>query len=148
MGDGGQAVDGVYRARFTVPEAVIDENGHVNNVAYVQWMQDVAVRHWERVGGMAVNAALGASWVARAHRIEYLAPAYAGDPVEALTWVADIGRVRSTRKYAFRRASDGVLLARGETEWVFVNASTGSPRAIPKEIPGILPVAADPLQTR
>ncbi len=138
----------VYRARFTVPEAVIDANGHANNVAYVQWMQDLAVGHWRSVGGMAVNAALGASWVARAHRIEYLAPAHAGDPVEALTWVADIGRARSTRRYAFRRSSDGGLLARGETEWVLVDAATGRPRAIPPAIRGILPVGADPLQNR
>jgi len=33
--------DLIFASSFTVPESVIDENGHVNNVAYVQWMQDV-----------------------------------------------------------------------------------------------------------
>ena len=27
----------------------IDELNHVNNVAYVQWIQDVAVKHWNAV---------------------------------------------------------------------------------------------------
>ena len=30
---------------FTVEATDIDEQGHVNNVAYVRWMQDVAVAH-------------------------------------------------------------------------------------------------------
>lgn len=28
----------VYTRSFTIPSDAIDENGHVNNVAYVQWM--------------------------------------------------------------------------------------------------------------
>ena len=28
----------IFIYSFTIPENVIDENGHVNNVAYVQWM--------------------------------------------------------------------------------------------------------------
>lgn len=27
----------IFAYSFTVPATVIDENGHVNNVAYVQW---------------------------------------------------------------------------------------------------------------
>ena len=40
-----------YRHEFTVPESAVDQNGHVNNVVYVQWMQDVAVLHSDAVGG-------------------------------------------------------------------------------------------------
>ena len=32
----------VYTRSFTIPADAIDENGHVNNVAYVRWMQDIA----------------------------------------------------------------------------------------------------------
>ncbi len=31
----------IYAYEITVPASAIDENGHLNNVAYVQWMQDV-----------------------------------------------------------------------------------------------------------
>ena len=129
------------RRSFTVSEEAIDENGHVNNVRYVQWMQDLAVEHWNAVGGAEVNEAEGCTWVARSHHIEYLRPAYAGDTLEALTWVSGIARVRSTRRYAFRRLEDGQLLARGETEWVFLRVGTGRPGAIPESVHNRLPVS-------
>lgn len=135
---------GVYGWSFRVPTEAIDVNGHVNNVRYVQWMQDLAVAHWARVGGESVNEAHGATWVARSHHIEYLRPAFAGDELEALTWVASIGRVRSARRYAFRQQESGQVIARGETDWVFVDVKTGRPRPIPEGIHGILPVSADP----
>jgi acyl-CoA thioester hydrolase len=136
---------GLYRITFSVPAEAIDTNGHVNNVRYVQWMQDLAVRHWNAVGGMSLNHELGCTWVARSHHIEYLAPAFLGEDLEALTWVAVIGRVRSQRKYAFRRLSDGKLIARGETDWVFVHVETGRPATIPKSIHGILPESTNPV---
>jgi acyl-CoA thioester hydrolase len=60
--------------------------------------------------------------------------------VTVLTWVVNFRRVRSLRRYRFLRASDGVLLARGETDWVFVDAASGRPRKIPDEIVGLLPL--------
>ena len=124
----------VYRDEFTVPEDVIDRNGHVNNVAYVQWMQDVAVRHFAAVGGMDAMHGANATWVVRSHRIEYRSPALPGDRIRVRTWVVDFRRVRSLRRYEFVRAADGVLLAKGETEWVLVDAVSGRPCSIPAEI--------------
>ncbi|MCX7016011.1 MAG: acyl-CoA thioesterase [Candidatus Sumerlaeota bacterium] len=121
----------IYRHRFTVSHDVVDGNGHVNNVAYVQWMQDVAILHSDAAGGARATKAAGATWVARSHKIEYLSPAFPGDSIEALTWVVNFRRARSLRRYRFVRTSDGRLLARGETEWVFVDAASGRPRAIP-----------------
>ena len=133
--------DGVYRYGFTVPESDIDGNGHVNNVAYVQWMQDVAIRHFEASGGKPLMEEASATWVARSHHIEYLRPAYVGDLVEARTWIASFSRVRSVRRYAFVRLSDDAVLAKGETEWVFVNATTGRPKAIPEPITSLFHAA-------
>jgi acyl-CoA thioester hydrolase len=127
----------VFRYEFPVPSEAVDGNGHVNNVNYVQWMQDVAVRHYESLGGIPPTQAIGATWVVRSHTVEYLSPAYAGEVIEARTWVSNLRRVRSVRKYRFYRKSDGRLLVRGETDWVFVDASTGAPRAIPPEVIGL-----------
>lgn len=124
----------VFRHRFFVPPEAEDANGHVNNVLYVQWMQDVAIRHSDSVGGDEAIRAVGATWVVRAHQIEYLSPAFAGDLIEASTWVSSIERVRSIRQYRFRRERDARLLARGVTEWVFVSALTGRPVAIPEGV--------------
>ena len=124
----------IFHHRFKVSQDAIDGNGHVNNVVYVQWMQDIAVRHYESLGGVAAAQALGATWVVRSHQIEYLRPAFVGDEIEARTWVANLRKVRSLRRYEFIRKSDGALLVKGETDWVFVNAQTGRPLLIPETI--------------
>ncbi len=123
----------IYVRSFIIPTDVIDENGHVNNVAYVQWMQDIAVEHYTAIGGIEAQGE-GAAWFIREHRIEYFLPAFAGEEIEVRTWVENIRRVRSLRKYEFIRKSDGKTLVKGETDWVFVDAKTGAPRAIPEEV--------------
>jgi acyl-CoA thioester hydrolase len=130
---------GVYRHHFNVPESAVDQNGHVNNVVYVQWMQDVAVLHFESAGGNALMDEAGATWVARSHHIEYLKPVFAGEDVIALTWVEGFRRVKSLRRYQFLRQSDNVLLARGQTDWVFVDIASGRPKRVPDEIIRLLP---------
>lgn len=123
----------IYIKTITIPESVIDENGHVNNVAFVQWMQDIAVEHYSFLGGLEVQKPFG-TWFIREHKVEYLLPAFAGDKIEIRTWVENAHRVQSLRKYEFARESDGRVLVRGETEWVFVDAKTGGLRAIPEEV--------------
>jgi acyl-CoA thioester hydrolase len=124
----------VYRHDLEVSEAAVDGNGHVNNVQYVHWMQDVAVLHSETAGCTRATRACGATWVIRTHRIEYSRPAFAGDRIAVLTWVVNFRKVRSLRKYRFMRVTDKTLLAEGETDWVFVDAHTGRPRVIPETV--------------
>ena len=124
----------VYSKTFLIPSSAIDENGHVNNVAYVQWMQDIAVEHYAVIGGVDPMQLMGTTWVVREHRIEYLRPAFVGEEIEIRTWVENARRVRSLRKYGFFRKSDSKILVRGETDWVFVDSKTGVPRAIPEEV--------------
>ena len=133
----------IYRYELTVPESAVDMNGHVNNVVYVQWMQDVAVLHSEAVIGTRAMHAAGGTWVVHSHKIEYRSPAFAGEEVVALTWVVNFRRVRSIRRHKFFRKSDNKLLARGETEWVFVDAENGRPRMIPDEIIHLFPIVAE-----
>jgi acyl-CoA thioester hydrolase len=127
-------VSSVYSKTFLIPQSAIDGNGHVNNVAYVQWMQDIAVEHYESIGGVNPMQRIGATWVVREHKIEYLLPAFAGEEIEIRTWIEDIRRVRSLRKYEFVRSSDSKTLVRGETDWVFVDIKTGMPLGIPQEV--------------
>jgi len=124
----------VFIHEMTVPKDAIDGNGHVNNVSFVQWMQDVAVRHFEGAGCMDAMHRAGCTWVVRSHKIQYMSPAFAGETLHVRTWIVDFGRARSMRRYKFLRAADGKLLVRGETDWVFVNAKSGRPTAIPEEI--------------
>lgn len=123
----------IYTKTILIPQSAIDENGHVNNVAYVQWMQDIAVEHYTSIGGVEAQGS-DATWVVREHRIEYLLPAFADEEIEIRTWIENIRRVRSLRKYEFARKVDGKILVKGETDWVFMDAKTGSPRAVPEQV--------------
>ncbi|MFN8412405.1 MAG: thioesterase family protein [Anaerolineales bacterium] len=123
----------IYLKTITVSQSMIDENGHVNNVVYVQWMQDIAVEHYSSLGGVEAQGA-DSTWVVREHRIEYLLPAFVGEGIEIKTWVENIRRVRSLRRYEFIRKADGKILVKGETDWVFVNIKTGRPQAIPETV--------------
>ena len=138
-----QTVDPIYRYEFIVPPEALDGNGHVNNVNYVQWMQDAATRHYESIGGVAPMQKLNATWVVRSHKIEYFLPAFAGERIEVRTWIASVRRVRSLRRYEFVRMADGKTLVKGETDWVFVDAKTGGPLAIPEDVAKVFPLLKD-----
>jgi acyl-CoA thioester hydrolase len=131
------AREAIHRHTLVVGRKALDENGHVNNVQYVQWMQDAAVEHSERTGCTRMTREAGALWVARSHTIEYLRPAFQDERITVLTWVSNWRKVRSLRKYRFVRDADGALLARGETDWVYVDATTARPRNIPDEVAGV-----------
>ena len=124
----------IHRHTLVVGRKALDENGHVNNVQYVQWMQDAAVEHSDRTGCTRLTREAGAMWVARSHTIEYLRPAFQDERIMVLTWVSNWRKVRSLRRYRFVRESDGAVLARGETDWVFVDAAGGRPRNIPAAV--------------
>ncbi len=121
----------IFTYQIVVPPGAIDQNGHVNNVVFVQWMQDAAVRHFNAAGGEEPMREAGGAWVVRSHKIEYFSPAHAGDQIEIRTWIASFERVRSVRRYEFERLSDAKILVRGETDWVFVDAQRGRPMPIP-----------------
>lgn len=119
---------------FTVGRESIDVNGHVNNVEYVRWMQEVAIRHTQHLGADVRAAAAGLTWVVRSHHIEYRLPLFEDDEVEVRTWVDSVERVSSVRRYEIRRTKDDQLVASGETNWVCLNRETGRPMAIPERL--------------
>ena len=118
----------IFTFTFTIPQSVIDENGHVNNVAYLQWMQDAAAIHHPQAVGY--KRAANTTWYAREHRLEYLLPAFLGEELEVRTWLSEIRRVRVRRQYEFIRKSDGKVIVKGETDWVYVDAKTGRPKRL------------------
>ena len=133
-------ISSTYTKTIIIPKTAIDENGHVNNVAYVQWMQDIAVEHYSSIGGIRAQSP-NATWVVREHRVEYLLPAFEGDEIKIRTWVEYIHRVHSLRKYEFAGKSDGKILVKGESNWVFMDINTGRPLTIPEELVKVFSLA-------
>lgn len=133
----------IYRYEITVPASAIDENGHLNNVEYVRWMQAAAIAHANSTPCTRETNAIGATWIVRAHRIEYLRPAFEGEAIAILTWISSIRKVRSQRKYKFFRLADQALLAACETDWVFVDAQKGHPLSIPPAVANSFEIVPD-----
>ncbi|MEZ6041008.1 MAG: thioesterase family protein [Planctomycetaceae bacterium] len=128
------AVSAIFEFAIHVTADVIDGNGHVNNVVYVQWMQDAAVAHARSCIPRNADELADTSWVARSHHIEYLLPVVEGQRIVVRTWIADFRRVRSTRRYRFVRLDDQKLVAQGQTDWVFIDTHSGRPRSIPEMV--------------
>jgi acyl-CoA thioester hydrolase len=125
----------ILQQTLLVPPDAIDVNGHVNNLAYLRWMQEVAIQHSTEQGWPVERyQAAGTGWVVRSHFIEYLSPAFEGENLSLLTWVTGFRQHRSPRRYLFWRPRDRQVVARAETMWVFVNARSGRPRRVPPEV--------------
>jgi acyl-CoA thioester hydrolase len=125
----------IFHHHHKVLSSEIDELEHANNAAYVNWMQAAAIAHSTAQGWPSErywNASY--AWVARSHKIDYLLPAFAGDQLVVRTWVADMQRVSSLRRYEIIRESDGTVLARAETRWAFIDLKSRKLVRVPPHV--------------
>ncbi len=122
--------------RFEQPVPVIPEDfddlGHVNNVVYLRWVQDVATAHWRAAATPEQQGRY--AWVAHRHEIDYKAPALPGDGIIASTWVGQAEAIRFERFVEILRASDRKLLAAARTIWVPISRTTGRPVRVDEDV--------------
>ena len=59
----------VFRLTFEPTPADIDDNGHVNNVVYLRWAQDMGIAHWRSLAPPDAQATW--AWIALRHEIDY-----------------------------------------------------------------------------
>ena len=95
----------VFEMALTAEPEHIDELGHVNNAVWVQWIQQVAIAHWEAVANEAHKDAY--FWVVVRHEIDYLRPAHEGDRITALTWIGDAPQGARSDRYMEFTGPDG-----------------------------------------
>jgi len=117
-----------FELKILVEPGDIDELGHVNNVAYLRWVQDVAAAHWRALASMADQAKFW--WVVLRHEIDYKHPCFLGEGIIAKTWVGSASRIRFERHTELLRASDRQLLAKARTLWCPIDATTRKPASV------------------
>ena len=132
----------IYTMNLIVPAEAIDGNNHVNNLQYIRWTLQAAILHSD-VNGWTVDRyrSINAGWVVRNHNFTYFRPAFLNENIVVKTWVSEMSKVRSKRKYLIVRPESGHILCRGETEWAFVS-DNGRPAAIPRELADSFPIVA------
>ncbi len=122
------------RDLFTLPVRPapddIDANGHVNNVVYLRWAQDVATAHWR--ARVAAEEAARWAWVVARHEVDYRRPLHLGDDAVVRTWVGAPKGARFDR-FVVVEGPHGAC-AEVRSDWVLLNAATGRPTRIPPDL--------------
>lgn len=131
-------VSKVYQHDIVVGHTDLDELNHVNNVVYLQWVQDVAAAHWKSLASQEILDKY--FWVAIRHEIDYRSPAFFHDKIIAKTWVHDYDGAKSTRMVQLIREGDDRLLVEAKTIWCLMNRLSGKPTRIGDEIRNVFEV--------
>jgi acyl-CoA thioester hydrolase len=124
-----------FSHHITVTESDIDLLNHANNLSYIRWVQDVAVAHSFKLGlQLSDYQAMGAVFIIKRHMIDYLRPALLGDVLRVDTWVDSARGASCERATEITRESDGVVVARAMTTWVFIDTQNGKPKKVPDDV--------------
>ncbi len=126
--------------KITAAKKMIDANNHVNNVVYVQLMQDAATAHAVYVGDTKqTSLELNYTWVTKTHFIDYIKPIFLGEEVLIKTWVEEIKMSSCLRKYSFENPS-GKVFTRAQTVYVTIDPARQRPVPIPEKIKKLYPI--------
>ncbi len=121
-----------YEAEIVVQPADIDWLGHVNNMVYLRWVQDMAIEHWSAAASAEEKSSL--LWVVSRHEIDYKRPVRLDDVILARTWVGEAKRRLFERHTELRRKADDKLLARALTLWCPVDPDSKRPVDVSAEV--------------
>ena len=114
----------------------IDELGHVNNVVYVRYAQEVAAAHWNHAADGTLKEKY--LWVVLRHEIDYRSPAYLHEELVGTTWVGEHQGARFERFVKLVRKADNKVLAEAKTIWCLLDAKTRRPARIGEDVLRIL----------
>ncbi|MCA0133119.1 acyl-CoA thioesterase [Winogradskyella alexanderae] len=125
----------VFEKTITVSKNDLDQLNHVNNVRYVQWVQDIAEAHWNKNAGKEILQ--NYYWVLVKHIINYKNQAVLGDVLKLKTYVISSEGVTSIRIVEIHNATTNKLLVNSETKWCLMDKASNRPRRIPSVIAGL-----------
>jgi acyl-CoA thioester hydrolase len=117
---------------FTATEAEIDALGHVNNAAWVRWIQEVATAHW--VAAARPEHVEAYLWVVTRHEIDYLRGLGPGGRVTARTWVSDPPKGARFERHVEFVGEHGKVHVRARTTWAMIDRATGRPLRVPADL--------------
>jgi acyl-CoA thioester hydrolase len=120
----------VFQTNYSVETSHIDELNHVNNVVYLQWIQDISNLHWTQLKKGVDTAAY--AWVVIRHEIDYAGQALLGDTIVAKTWVGKTGGIRSIRHVEFYK--ENKLIVKAQTTFCLVNSKNFKPTRITDQL--------------
>jgi acyl-CoA thioester hydrolase len=94
-----------YSEVFDVVPSDLDDLNHVNNIRYVEWIQDISKKHWTHVTDEIIQKSL--IWVVRNHNITYHKSALLGDTILINTYIESNQGPISTRVVEIKKQKNG-----------------------------------------
>ena len=123
-----------YQDTFKVEENALDALNHVNNVVYLQWVNDISEKHWNLLAGQEIKEKY--FWVVLRHELDYMNQAFLGDEITVLTWVGESSGVKSIRNVHVYKGETILLKAR--STWCLLEVKTLRPTRIKEDILSLL----------
>jgi acyl-CoA thioester hydrolase len=121
-----------YTRTFVAAPGHIDELGHVNNTVWVQWIQDIAVEHWQSLATPEQQDAY--VWVVTRHEIDYRGNVAQGETVTATTTISDPPRGARFDRHVSFIGSDGKVRVQSKTTWALIDRASGRLLRVPPEL--------------
>lgn len=125
-----------FSHNIIITKSDIDELGHVNNVIYLKWVQEVAAAHWNSAANKVMKQKY--SWVVLRHEIDYRQPVFLTDRIVGYTWVGDYRGPRFERFVKLCIKGSEKIVAEAKTDWCLLDATTMKPKRIDEEILNLL----------
>ena len=122
----------VFTRAFTALPEHIDANGHVNNVVYLDWVQQIAIAHWEAVQPADDQAKW--AWICLRHEVDYRRALMPGETAQARTWLSETTEGPRYDRYVRIDGPDGAMCAQAITTWCLIEQGSGRPRRVPPDM--------------
>lgn len=122
----------IFEKTIQVSQEDLDELEHVNNVRYVQWMEDIAKAHWDARASDEIKAEY--YWVVVRHEIDYKGQAFLGDEVLMQTYVGEHSLVTSQRHVVIKNKKTKDVLLKSKSTWCLMKYGSKRPVKIQEDM--------------
>jgi acyl-CoA thioester hydrolase len=119
----------VFELGFTPSSADIDGMGHVNNVVYLRWAQELALNPMAARAPAEEQARW--AWIVLRHEVDYRRALMPGETARARTWVAPSAEGPRFERFVRIDGPDGAMCAQARTIWCLIDQASGHPRRVP-----------------
>ncbi|MDT0607307.1 acyl-CoA thioesterase [Croceitalea rosinachiae] len=121
-----------YSIKLTVTEKDLDDLRHVNNVRYLDWIQQISKEHWQYKADESLQKQF--VWVVRKHSIIYHSAAKLNDQLLLETEIINSKGPISVRRVIIKDNKAAKLVVTSETDWCLINPVSMKPVRIPDSI--------------
>jgi acyl-CoA thioester hydrolase len=117
-----------FSINIQVQQPHLDAVNHVNNVVYIQWMQDIASMHWHAVATPELKNKF--VWMIRRHEVDYHNQAFLNDNLLITTWTGEYTNVTWKRHYEITRPADNKKIISAVSLWIPVDVEAQKPQRV------------------